>query len=110
MDHFHLDIVIGGDAHRGLNAVERVLDLGFVLAAADQEADGRVLGRGLDEIIDGIDIEVQFPGEFGLERDGLEFDDDVAVEGDVEEEHVQSPGLAGNDDLLLSTQVGKAGT
>ena len=67
LNFFDLYVVVGGNAHWGCDAVECILDLGIVLAFADKESDGRILRWSLDQIIHGIDVEVQLSGEFWLE-------------------------------------------
>lgn len=90
-------------------AFECILNLGLVFVAADQKSYCGVLGRGFDQVINSIDVEIELPGEFRLEWNSLELHDNVAVERNVEEEHIQLPGLAGNDDLPLATEIRKAG-
>ena len=66
------------------NAIEGILHFCLILIAAYQKTDCRILGRGLDEVINSIDIEVQLAGKLRLKRDGLEFDNDIAVERNME--------------------------
>ena len=75
----NLDIVIGCYTHRSGYAIKRILYFCFVLVAAYQKTDCRILGRGLDEVVNCIYIEVQLAGKLRLERNGLEFDNDIAV-------------------------------
>ena len=106
----YLDIIVGGDSHRCLDAFEGILNFCFVLVAADQKANGRILGGRLNQVINGVYIEIEFACEFRLKRNRLEFDHDVAVERNVEKEHVQFPGFAGNNDLTLPTEIGETGS
>ena len=50
--------------------------------------------RGLNDVINCIDIEIQFTGKLWLEWYGFKFDDHITVERDVEEEHIKFAGLA----------------
>ena len=108
LDLFHLDIVVGCDSHRCLDSFERVLNFRFVFIAADEQTDGRILGGCLNQVIHGVYIEIELAGEFRLERNRFEFDHNVAVERDVEEEHVQFPCLSCHDNLLLPAQVSES--
>ncbi len=107
---FDFYVVVRGNAHWGCDAVECILDFCLVFVAADQQAHGRILSWGLDEVINGIDIEVEFPGKLRLEWYCFEFYDYVAVERDVEKEHIQFAGLACNDELLLSAHICESGS
>jgi hypothetical protein len=57
---------------------QAVSDAAVVFAAADQDPDGFVMVAAPEGVVDEGDVEVEFPGVFGLELSGFEFDDDVA--------------------------------
>ena len=46
LNFFDFYIVVGGNAHWGCDAFERILDVSVIFIAANQETDGRVLGWG----------------------------------------------------------------
>ena len=81
----YLNIVIGCNTHRGCYSVECILNFCLVLVTTYKKTDCRILGGSLDEVINGIDVEVQFAGKLWLKRNRLEFDYDIAVERDMEE-------------------------
>ena len=105
---FDFYVVVRGNAHWGCDAVECILDFCLVFVAADQQTYGRILSWGLDEVINGIDIEVQLTCKLRLEWNGFQFYDYVAVERDVEKEHIQFAGLACDDELFLSAHICEA--
>ena len=105
----NLDIVIGCYTHRGCYSVECILYFCLVFVAAYQKTDCRILGRSLDEVINCIYIEVQLARKLRLERNGFEFDNDIAVERDMEEEHIKLSSLTGNHQLFLPAHICKTG-
>ena len=110
LNFFDLYVVVGGNAHWGCDAVECILDFCLLFVAADKQADCGILGWCLDEVIYGIDIEIQLSGKLRLEWYCFEFDDYVAVKRDMEEEHIKFAGLACDDELLLSAHICKSGS
>ena len=85
--------------------MEGILDIGLVLVAAYQQTDGGIVIRTFYQVVDGVDIVVEFAGILGLEWCGFEFDDYVAAQMDVVEEHVQFAGSSCDDDLFLSAEI-----
>ena len=55
--------------------------------------------------VSSFDIVVEFAGILGLERCGFEFDDYVAAQVDMVEEHIQFAGSSCDDNLFLSAEV-----
>ena len=60
MDFLDLDVVVGGHSDGRCDAFDGVLHVGAVLVAADQQADGRVLLRCLDQVVHNVDVVVEF--------------------------------------------------
>lgn len=69
LDFLDFDVVVGSYTDGGCDAFDGVLDVGAVFVAADQQADGGVLLRCLDQVVNDVDVVVKFACEFGLERD-----------------------------------------
>ena len=67
---------------------KRPLDHRVVLGLADQKSDGRFVGRLLQKMVHGGDVEPELAEMFGLELRRFHFHDDVAVEVHVEEQQV----------------------
>ncbi len=57
-----------------------------VLAAADKDPDGVVVGLAAELVVDQDDVEVQLAGVLGLELACLEFDDEIPQLLDVEDQ------------------------
>ena len=87
MDFLDLNVGIRSDSDRRLNSFKGIPDIRFLLIAADQEAYSRVVCRQFYQVINQINIVIEFPREFGLEWYDLQLYDDVAVEWNMEEEH-----------------------
>lgn len=71
-------IGIGGHGHGRGRASEAIADAAVVFSAADEDANRFVVVIAPQDVINKRDIEVKFPGVFGLEFAGLELDNDVA--------------------------------
>ena len=80
------------------------------MGATEQQADGWLIVVGLDLSVHGAEVEVQLAGVLRLERMGLEFDHDVALQPGVVEEEVDEKLVPGDLQPELTTDKGKPGT
>lgn len=69
-------------------AAERVLGDHIVLGSAQQQADRRLVVLMRQQVVDRGHVRTELPQESRLEVNGLQFDDDVAAELQVEEQQV----------------------
>jgi hypothetical protein len=55
------------------------VNVGFVHAFANEQADGRIVGRIAQISVNRVDIEIEFSGKFRFERLCLQFEYDIAT-------------------------------
>ena len=100
--------LIAGHAYRSLTLTEGVLHDHSLLALAQKESDGRpVLFAIADQIIDSGQIELELPCVLGTELRRLQFDDDVATESQMVEQHVEVEVLTCNVQVNLMSNERK---
>ncbi len=75
-------------AQRALQVPERVLDDDPVLAATEQQSNGRVVLRLFQEIICRREVQVELPDEAWVERYRLQLDHDVGVQAHMIEKQI----------------------
>ncbi len=77
-----------GDADGLAKIAQGIFDGDLVALAAEEQADGGLIVGVLHPVVHGGEIEIHFPGEFGLEGFHLEIDHDIAAKAQVIEEEI----------------------
>lgn len=77
-----------GDAEGLVVAFERVAGEDAVFALADEKADGVGVAGALEKMVRAGNVAAELAQESRLERFGLDFHDDVAMEADMVEEEI----------------------
>ena len=95
--------------HRFINAGKSVFSDEPFLGLAEQEADGGPVINRLDLRIHGGKIKIELAGVIGLERCGLEFDDNVTFQSCVVEKQIYEKLFSFNLDAELTSDESKTG-
>ena len=105
-----LQAVENGDAHGRRVVPERVLRHDAVLGFAEDEADARTVIGMAQDIVNGGQVEIHFPGVLGLEARHLEIDDAEASKLQVVEEQVELEIFSPDFEWNLAADEGEADT
>ncbi len=82
--------------------------ISFVLRAAEQQSDGRLVVRMAKQVVHGGEVHVHLADEAGVEGDGLEFHHDVAAELQMVEEQIEIEVWSPDLQMDLSADEGEA--
>ena len=97
-----------GDADRRGHVAERVFDNQLLLGFAEDQADARLVGRVLQEIVDDGQVEVHLAGILRFERPGFQIDNDKAAQLDVVEQQIDAVFLALDFQRILAAEKREA--
>jgi hypothetical protein len=97
-----------GNAHGRSVVPERVLRHDAILGFAEDEADARTVIGMAQDIVNGGQVEVHFPGVLGLEARHLEIDDAEASKLQVVEEQVELEIFSPDFERNLAAHKGEA--
>lgn len=82
---------VGADGERRVQTAKRVFDDDVVAVRGEEDSDGgavAVLGFA-EQVIDGVDVEVELADVFGLGVADFQLEDDEAAQAQVEEQQIE---------------------
>ena len=100
--------VVFGYAHGLIHATQWKLHRDPIALLAENQADGRLVVRMPELLIDDVEVEVHLASKLGLEGFDLQIDHDVGTEDGVVEEKVEIVVLAADFHVVLASHEGES--